>query len=87
VDAETPRAKVQFATFEFGGFKGAERDKAISPPLSWAMNPSQIQAVKEDWNSRLNQNNHGQNDPNIDKVHCFIDPRFSRCGTLSRKPE
>ena len=31
-----------------------ERDKAINPPLSWAMSPSQIQAVKEDWEERVN---------------------------------
>jgi hypothetical protein len=86
-EAETPQAKIHFATFEFGGFQGNERDKAIDPPLSWAMNPSQIQAVKDDWNIRVNQPDPSRNDPNVDKVHCFFDPSFGRCGSLSRKPE
>jgi Patatin-like phospholipase len=86
-DAETERAKIQFSTFEFGGFKGVAKDKAINPPLSWAMNPSQIQAVKDDWNTRFNQLDPNQNDPNVDKVHCFFDPSFGRCNALARKPE
>lgn len=95
--AETAQAKIQFATFEYGGCtheekvqdsKGkATRDKAVNPPLSWAMNPSQIQAVKDDWNARVNRTDPCEADPNIDKVHCFFDPSFSRCGSLSRKPE
>jgi hypothetical protein len=86
-EAETPQAKIQFATFEFGGFTEAAKDKATNPPLSWAMNPSQIQAVKKDWESRVNKENPTKNDPNVNKVHCFIDPSFTGCANLSRKPE
>ncbi|MGA8429755.1 MAG: patatin-like phospholipase family protein [Candidatus Sulfotelmatobacter sp.] len=86
-DAETAGAKIQFATFEFGGFNQKERDKAINPPLSWAMSPSQIQAVKQDWNVRINLADPAQNDPNVNKVHCFFDPSPSFCESLSRSPE
>lgn len=86
-DAEAAGAKIQFATFEFGGFKQKERDKAINPPLSWAMSPSQIQAVKQDWNERINLADPAQNDPNLNKVHCFFDPSPSFCDSLSRSPE
>jgi hypothetical protein len=86
--AGTPEARIQFATFEYGGFTGKQKDKAISPPLSWAMNPSQIQAVKDDWNARVNQVDPSQSDPNVDRVHCFFDQTFSRCGTLPpREPQ
>ena len=80
--AETPNAKIQFATLEYGGFNEKEKDKAKSPPLSWAMNPAQIEAVKSDWKSRL-QNN----DPDIDKIHCFFDAAFTHCEGLSHKPK
>ena len=90
-------AKIQFATFEFGGCKSQEasqhgksavlRDKAINPPLSWAMNPSQVQAVKDDWNARANRADPCDHDPNIDKVHCFFDPNFNGCGNLPSGPQ
>jgi hypothetical protein len=83
----TAEPRIQFATFEYGGFSGKQKDKAINPPLSWAMNPSQIQAVKEDWNTRVNSAATGQNDPNVDKVHCFFDSGFERCASLPRKPD
>ncbi len=86
-DAETAGAQIQFATFEFGGFNQKERDKAINPPLSWAMSPSQIQAVKRDWNVRINLADPAQNDPNVNKVHCFFDPKPGFCESLSRSPE
>ena len=41
--------------------------------------PSQVQAVKDDWNQRMTQN-----DPNIDRARCFFDPYFKRCDKLSR---
>ena len=94
---EPAQVTIQFATFEFGGCKRTEgdrgargkatRDKATNPPLSWAMNPSQLQAVKDDWNARVDRLDPCQNDANIDRVHCFFDPGFSSCGALSRKPE
>jgi hypothetical protein len=86
-DAESAGARIQFATFEFGGFNQKERDKAINPPLSWAMSPSQVQAVKEDWNVRINLTDPAQNDPNVNKVHCFFDPSPGFCESLSRSPE
>jgi hypothetical protein len=51
------------------------------------MNPAQIRAVVDDWVSRFNQNDPAQNDPNIDKSHCFFEPQFSRCKALSHKPD
>jgi hypothetical protein len=85
--AESKDARIQFATFEFGGFTREHRDKATNPPLSWAMNPSQIQAVRDDWTGRINHQDPNQNDPNIDKVHCFFEPNFPRCVELSRQPD
>jgi len=87
VSAETKEARIQFATFEFGGVTRAHRDKAINPPLSWAMNPSQIQAIKDDWTERINRQDPIQNEPNVNKVHCFFDPAFSACSNLARQPE
>jgi hypothetical protein len=84
---ESKDARIQFATFEFGGFKTQYRDKAVNPPLSWAMNPSQIQAIKDDWSARINRQDPGQDDPNIDRVHCFFDPSFIRCADLTNQPE
>jgi hypothetical protein len=46
------------------------------------MNPSQVEAVKDDWTARLNQK-----DPNIDRVRCFFNPDFAGCKTLSRELE
>lgn len=86
-NVSTALARIHFATFEFGGFTGREKDKAINPPLSWAMSPSQIQAVKDDWMERVNHADPTQDDPNINQVHCFFDPSFSFCGKLSRAPE
>jgi hypothetical protein len=86
-DVTTSQAKILFATFEFGGFNATERDKAVNPPLSWAMSPSQIQAVKEDWTERVNHADPNQDDPNVNQVHCFFDPSFSLCDKLSRAPE
>jgi hypothetical protein len=95
--AETAEAKIQFATFEFGGCRRPEgaqvgksqatKEKAENPPLSWAMNPSQIQAVKDDWNARVNRTDPCESDPSIDKVHCFFDPTVKGCATLSRNPD
>ena len=85
--AESKDAKIQFATFEFGGFTLADRDKATNPPLSWAMNPAQVQAVKDDWTQRVNNRDPNQNDPNVTKVQCFFDPAFSACANLTYQPE
>jgi len=98
-ETESAQTRIHFATFEFGGFQEKQKDKGeeknkkkmeenvSDPPLSWAMNPSQVQAVKADWNSRVNHTDPNQNDPNVDKVHCFFDPSLGRCSSLSRKPE
>lgn len=96
----TPQATIQFATFEYGGCKIAEegdsakyakaratKNKAANPPLSWAMNPSQIQAIKDDWNARVNRADPCGEDPNIDKVRCFFDPSLGPCNKLSQRPE
>src|SRR5271167_3588788 len=55
---------------------GTVRDKASSPPLSWAMNKSQLQAVRQDWNARLNQDATKEDD-NIKAVHAFFDRYFA----------
>jgi predicted acylesterase/phospholipase RssA len=99
-ESKDPRiapVNMQFATFEFGGCKTDEegpqgknkaiRDKAVNPPLSWAMNPSQVQAVKDDWNARVARANACKSDPNIDKVRCFFDPHSTRCGNLPHGPD
>ena len=85
--AESKEARIQFATFEYGGFKTQSRDKAVNPPLSWAMNPSQIQAIKDDWSGRIDRQDPNRDDPNIDRVHCFFDPGFMRCPGLTNQPE
>ena len=85
--AETKNARIQFATSEFGGFTAADRDKAINPPLSWAMNPAQIKALKDGWTERVNGKGARQNDPHVTKVHCFFHPAFSGCANMTRQPE
>lgn len=85
-DVPVAQARIHFATFEFGGFNGREKDKAINPPLSWAMSPSQIQAVKDDWTERVNHTDPTEDDLNVNQVRCFFDPSFSFCNKLSRTP-
>jgi hypothetical protein len=51
------------------------------------MNPSQIQAIKDDWSGRINRQDPNQDDANIDRVHCFFDPGFLRCPGLTNQPE
>jgi hypothetical protein len=86
-DVPTAQAKIHFATFEFGGFTGRQKDKAVNPPLSWAMSPSQIQAVQHDWTERVNHADPTQDDPNVSQVHCFFDSSFSLCNKLPRTPD
>ena len=70
---------IQFATFEFGTNVGPTRDKAINPPLSWAMNPAQLQSIRDEWNWRFDRPDSAQNDANIKTVHCFFVPRSGDC--------
>jgi hypothetical protein len=86
-DVPTAQARIHFATFEFGGFNGREKDKAVNPPLSWSMSPSQIQAVKDDWTERVDHADPTEDDPNVNQVRCFFDPSFSLCDKLPRTPE
>jgi hypothetical protein len=86
-NAETKDAKLQFATFEFGAYSRTHRDKATSPPLSWAMNPSQIQALREDWAERISRQDPSRNDPNVTQVRCFFEPAFSECANLKHEPQ
>lgn len=59
-------AHIRLATFEFQGSEA---------PLSWKMNQSQIQAIKDQWRDRVSGNENGD----WRAVNCFFLPNSSGC--------
>jgi hypothetical protein len=60
---------IRLATFEFAG---------NDAPLSWKMNPKQIQGISEEWSKRIS----GPNNQDWTQVECFFLPLQQDCGKL-----
>ncbi len=57
---------IRLATFEFAG---------NDAPLSWKMNPKQIQAIDEEWKNRIS----GENNQDWIQAECFFLPLQQDC--------
>jgi hypothetical protein len=63
--AESSLPRIRTATFEFQGHKA---------PLSWAMNPEQIEAIGKSW-----EENYQKDHKDTLEVHCFFEPGTQGC--------
>jgi hypothetical protein len=70
--SDVPIAQIKLATFEFAG-SGA--------PLSWQMNPAQIQAIPKSWHDRV----YGANNEDWREVYCFFRPGDKDCANRKAK--
>ncbi len=64
--------RIHFATFEFRGHHA---------PLSWAMNPRQINEIAVKWKDIQTSN-----ESDLLEVHCFFDPKYPGCKELEKGP-
>ena len=66
---------IRFAGFQFQG---------ENAPLSWKMNPAQIQEIGQQWKDIFQTN-----PEDVDQVRCLLDPDFNQghCAELARKKD
>ena len=64
--------RIHFATFEFLGHRA---------PLSWAMNPRQIDEISAKW-----KDIETSHEEDLTQVHCFFDPAYQACKQIQKGP-